>query len=76
MKLIPLRTTRKPQGRSKERSNHFSERRKRLLHLLLRDLIPTILILLFVGWLSLQAAALITKVKPENHLQPQNTSRP
>ncbi|MDO3379262.1 hypothetical protein [Geoalkalibacter halelectricus] len=76
MASVPARNLPKPQAKTLRRLPPYPDRRHRFRHLFLRDLLPTLLILVFIGWISLQLAAYIAKVKPENGVAAQSSIRP
>lgn len=68
MKLQAILSGRKPAPRVSANRRQHRELRNRLVLILLRDLIPTAIILLTVGWISLHIAAFIAKDKPASAL--------
>ncbi|WP_305041878.1 hypothetical protein [Geoalkalibacter sp.] len=76
MKALVMRTGRKPAPKNLVARPQRSDLRGKLLLILLRDLIPTAIILISVGWLALQIASFIAKDRPVPQLVPAVSSRP
>lgn len=76
MKTLVLRSGRKPAPKNLVSPRQRPDLRSKLLLILLRDLIPTAIILVFVGWISLQIASYIEKGQAGRQLAPATSTHP